>query len=298
MKPWVAAAGSVALAGAGALAWGLAEAHAFTVRQVSAAALPPGTRPVRVLHVSDLHFTPSQRDKVEWVRGLARWRPDLVVTTGDNLAHRDAVATAVEALEPLGGVPGLFVFGSNDYVEPSLKNPFTYFSGPSTVRRRSRALPTEDLRAAFVAWGWHDLNNSRARLRVGALDVTAVGMDDPHIGRDRMPASADPRGDVHLGVVHAPYTRALEALRGDGVDAMLAGHTHGGQVCVPGFGALVTNCDLDRARAKGLSAWPGLLGDGSSTPLHVSAGAGTSPYAPVRFACRPEATLLTLTARR
>jgi predicted MPP superfamily phosphohydrolase len=63
----------------------------------------------------------------------------------------------------------------------------------------------------------------------------------------------------------------------------------------------VTNCDLDRARASGLHGWPGARpdreGGEGSTWLHVSAGAGTSPYAQVRFACRPEATLMTLTAR-
>jgi len=73
----------------------------------------------------------------------------------------------------------------------------------------------------------------------------------------------------------------------DGADLVLAGHTHGGQLRVPGFGALVTNCDLDRRRARGLSTYEGSV-------LHVSAGLGTSPYAPIRFACPPEATLLTL----
>jgi predicted MPP superfamily phosphohydrolase len=64
---------------------------------------------------------------------------------------------------------------------------------------------------------------------------------------------------------------------------------------VPGFGALTTNCGIDRARASGLSLHPQLAPeDGRTAWLHVSAGLGTSPYAPVRFACRPEATLLTL----
>ena len=90
----------------------------------------------------------------------------------------------------------------------------------------------------------------------------------------------------------------------DGAGLVIAGHTHGGQLAVPLVGALVTNCDLDRRRAKGLSRWwPGadrgavVGGAADAAWLHVSAGLGTSPYAPVRFACRPEATLLTLTAR-
>ena len=61
----------------------------------------------------------------------------------------------------------------------------------------------------------------------------------------------------------------------------------------PGFGALVTNCDIPRQQVKGVSEWR----HGSRTAtLDVSAGLGTSIYAPVRFACRPEVSLLTLTA--
>ncbi len=89
----------------------------------------------------------------------------------------------------------------------------------------------------------------------------------------------------------------LDQFASDGYDATLAGHTHGGQVCLPGRGALVTNCDLEPARAKGLHRHPADAAPGvpGSSWLHVSAGLGTSPYAPVRFCCRPEATLLTLT---
>ena len=75
-----------------------------------------------------------------------------------------------------------------------------------------------------------------------------------------------------------------------GLPLVFAGHTHGGQVCVPGMGALVTNCDLDRKRAKGLSTHEGAA-------LHVSAGLGTNPYAPVRLACPAEATILHLVPR-
>jgi uncharacterized protein len=100
-----------------------------------------------------------------------------------------------------------------------------------------------------------------------------------------------------LGVTHAPYHRVTDAMASDGCSLVLAGHTHGGQLCVPGWGALVTNCDLAPGRAKGLSPHACDTEGSVATWLHVSAGLGTSPYAPIRFACPPEATLLTLLPR-
>jgi predicted MPP superfamily phosphohydrolase len=101
----------------------------------------------------------------------------------------------------------------------------------------------------------------------------------------------DASADVHIGVTHSPEPRILDGMASDGFTLLLAGHTHGGQVCVPGVGALVTNCGLDRRMAKGLHRWS------AGAWLHVSAGLGTHPTAPVRFACRPEATMLTLVPR-
>jgi len=283
---------ALAVAGAATLAWSLAEAHAFTLRRVTVPVLPPGSESLRILHLSDLHLTPGQRDKIAWVRALGAEPVDLVVTTGDNLGHALAVPPLLGAYEPLMRHPGLFVFGSNDYFGPRPKNPFAYFGGPSMLHREAVELPVEDLRAGLVAGGWTDVNNARALLTVNGVTIRVTGLDDPHIDRDELPSGRRPRADVTLGVVHAPYRDALQALVDDGAKLILAGHTHGGQVCVPGYGALVSNCDLDPRRAKGLSRWP----DADGAWLHVSAGLGTSPFAPVRLACRPEATILTLVA--
>ncbi|HEX7589717.1 MAG TPA: metallophosphoesterase [Demequinaceae bacterium] len=296
------AALGVAGIAAGGLAWGAVEARAFTTRHVRVPALAEGSGPIRVLHISDIHLMPSQRAKLRWLGTLADLKPDLVVNTGDNLAHPRAAGPLLDALGPLLALPGAFVHGSNDYFRAVPKNPFTYFRGPTSLRTGPAALPWEALTDAFVAAGWRDLRNARATMEVGGARVDLVGLDDPHIDRDRMPAASPGAGGarLRLGLVHAPYARALAALRDDGARVILAGHTHGGQVCIPGLGALVTNCDLDRRRARGLSGWPGARpdrpGGEGSVWLNVSAGIGTSPYARVRFACRPEASLLTLVA--
>lgn len=282
-------------AGAAALAVGYAaaiEPHAFVVREVTMPVLAPGSTPLRVLHLSDIHMRPGQRRKQEWLRELSQWEPDLVVNTGDNLAHPKAVPAVVQSLGDLLAVPGVFVFGSNDYFAPTLKNPAKYLTDRDH-RAHGKPLPWQDLRAAFTERGWLDLTHNRRELEVAGLVIAAAGVDDAHLERDRYDTIAGPpsaAANLTLGVTHAPYTRVLDRFAADGYQLVMAGHTHGGQLCLPFYGALVTNCDLDRSRAKGASSW------GAQTALHISAGIGTSPFAPLRFCCRPEATLLTLVA--
>jgi predicted MPP superfamily phosphohydrolase len=293
-----------ALAGLAGLAYAsVYEVNAFTLRRVEMPVLPAGSRPLKVLHLSDLHMTPWQRKKQRWIRDLARLEPDLVVNTGDNLAHRESVQVVLDAFGPLLDAPGVFVPGSNDYFSPVLKNPARYLL-PDDGRRVTWTprLPWSQLRASFEERGWVDLTNRRAELEVDGLRFAFVGVDDPHLEYDDLDAVAGPAdqdADVRVAVAHAPYLRVLDAFARDGYDAIFAGHTHGGQLCLPGKGALVTNCDLEPARAKGLHRHPAdsRPGDPGSAWLHVSAGLGTSPHAPVRFACRPEASLVTLTAR-
>ena len=286
---------AIAAASSAALAIGYAtliERNAFVVREETMPVLSPGSTPLRVLHLSDIHMRPQQRHKQAWLRELARWDPDLVVNTGDNLSHPKAVPAVVQSLGDLLAVPGVFVFGSNDYFAPELKSPSKYLTDPDH-RVHGEPLPWQDLRAAFNERGWLDLTHTRRDFDVAGLTIAAAGVDDPHIDRDRYDTIAgrpNPSANLSLGVVHAPYTRVLDRFAADGYQLVLAGHTHGGQLCLPFYGALVTNCDLDRSRAKGASHW------GAHTALHVSAGIGTSPFAPARFCCRPEATLLTLVA--
>jgi uncharacterized protein len=289
-----------ALAGAGLTAYALWEARQYTLRRVVVPVLPDGARPLRVLHLSDIHLVPSQRRKTEWLSALALLQPDLVVNTGDNLAHHDAVPALLDALGPLLDVPGVFVLGSNDYFSPRPRNPFRYLL-PDSGKRHTDVpqLPWRDLVARFASAGWVDLSNSRGALQVGDLTLAFAGVDDPHLRYDRLAdvaGAADPTADLRIGVAHAPYLRVLDAFARDGYDAILAGHTHGGQVCLPGGRALTTNCDIDNARARGLHRHPAASapGDPGSAWLHVSAGLGTSPYARIRVACRPEATLLTM----
>jgi len=286
-----AVAGLAGLAAGGLFYSTVIERNAFTLRHTTMAVLEPGATPLRVLHISDLHMMPRQHLKQAWLSELDALEPDLVVNTGDNLSHPAAVPAVVQSLGGLLSRPGLFVFGSNDYFGPKPKNPFKYFK-KNHKRTHGDPLPWQDLRAAFVERGWLDATHTIRELEVAGVRIAAAGVDDPHIERDRYETVAgrpNPLAHLRLGLTHSPEPRVLDSFADDGYDLVLAGHTHGGQLCLPFYGALVTNCHIDRSRVKGPSNW------GSTMKLHVSAGIGTSPYAPARFCCRPEASLLTLT---
>lgn len=301
------AAGAAIGAGALAAAWGvLVERNLFGVRHDILPVLPVDAQPLRVLHLSDIHMAPWQRGKVEWIRSLAELEPDLVVNTGDNIGHAEAYAALEHALAPFEGVPGVFVTGSNDFFGPVAKNPFTYFGGPSTRPKLHPDLDTDRM----LDWlesglGWTSLDNAAATTTLAGTTIEFFGTGDAHrewddLGalprlvddmREHLADADEPAAQLAIGVTHAPYRRVLDAFVTEGADLVFAGHTHGGQVRIPGLPALVTNCDIPPAQAQGLSVWRHA---GREAYLEVSAGLGTSIYAPVRFACPPEAVVVDL----
>ena len=301
--------GTSAAAGGALFAYAaIVERNWFALRNYEVPVLPEGSGPLRLLHISDAHLTPGRHRLMSWIRSLDSLEPDFVVNTGDSIAHRQSAQPFLDALGPLLDRPGAFVFGSNDLYSPVPKNPARYLWRTSALdhSRHLTDLPWAELGAGMTAGGWLDVNNRRGRVKAGDIDIEVAGVHDSHIDQDRydqVAGPADPSADVHLGLLHSPEPEVLDRFAADGFGLLLAGHTHGGQVCLPWFGALVTNCGIDRSRASGLHRHPAGPGNspagaGPQRPwLHVSAGLGTSPWAPVRLCCRPEATLLTLVPR-
>lgn len=250
----------------------------------------PKLKGLRVLHISDLHFAPGQRQKKAFIEELAELKPDLVVNTGDNLGHKQAISAALAALAPLGSFPGVFVNGSNDYRSPSFRNPLKYLAGPSKVTSE-RNLDTDRFVTELENFGWLNLNNQEGELELAGVKLGFLGLDDPHENLDDLASLPKQKSrlthfDYLIGVAHAPYHRVIDAFSAQGANFMFSGHTHGGQICLPGKKAIITNCDLEKEFASGLSAW------GNGMILHVSSGAGHSTHAPVRLFCPPSATLI------
>lgn len=305
-----AALGAAAAVGAAAFAWGsLVERNRFTVRHEFVPVLDAGARQLTVLHLSDLHLAPWQQNKQDWVRSLSVLEPDLVVVTGDNLGHADAHDALEYTLAPFAGIPGFFVNGSNDYFGPTFKNPLRYFASPSEHVHEAEHLDTARMERFFEqTLGWSNLNNAATSTTIKGTALEFFGVNDAHREWDELgslPGLIDSMREeeswsgvhgtppVAIGLTHAPYQRVLNSFVTNGAELIFAGHTHGGQVRIPGLPALVANCDIPRDQASGLSVWHHAH---RSAFLNVSAGLGTSIYAPVRFACPPEAVLVTLTA--
>jgi predicted MPP superfamily phosphohydrolase len=279
--------------------WGvIVERNQFTVVREELGILKPGSKPIRVLHISDIHMAPWQRRKQTWISNLTKLSPDLVVNTGDNLGHRDAIRPTLKSLENLMKVPGVFVNGSNDYHSPELRNPIAYLTKPSTPSHKE-LIDSKKLTDPFEASGWKNLNNNQGTLTIQGPRIGFLGLDDPHdeladfgsLAKQKQKLGSP---DLLIGVAHAPYLRVLQEFSSEGVELAFAGHTHGGQVCLPKIGALVTNCDLPTKMAKGLSRHEFKK---RTVFLNVCAGLGTSIFAPIRLFCKPEVRLLTLVAK-
>lgn len=321
-----------------ALGAGLVHAHQHKLRRRTVLLPHAATSNIdslRILHISDPHLLVTNKKRRAFIRDLALTEPDLVIITGDLISHDTAIDAIVDDLGPLLKVPGAFVFGSNDYYAPAPKNPFAYLwrntsephdkTGETSSEKKSIRLDSKRLRTRLAEHGWLDLTNRRGQLEVRGWTLNFVGVDDPHIGRDRMPArdtatsgSGTASGRViNVALTHAPYTHVLDAMVDDGAHMIFAGHTHGGQVNLPIYGALVTNCDIEKRFANGMFRWPvkanddelPIKGDGAiigwdaagddgtnvdcheerSAVVHLSAGLGTSPFVPIRTFCSPEA---------
>jgi predicted MPP superfamily phosphohydrolase len=265
----------------------LIERRWYRLRGYDLAILPPdGPERLDLLHLSDLHFVRGDAGKARFLATLPA--ADVTVVTGDLLAEPEAVETAVAALRAnRGRLASWFVLGSNDYFVPKPLNYFAYLRR-NRKRRLAEGGRWRELIAQLGADGWIDLTNSRRAVALDGLAVELLGLDDAHIRWHDLRVAPRERSGFGIAVMHspdsAPETAAL------GYDLLLAGHTHGGQVCLPLVGALVTNCSMPRRLAEGLIRMGPAI-------VHTSRGLGTSKYAPFRFWCRPEATMLRLRRR-
>ncbi len=272
---------------AGAIAYPFVEARWYRVNVLDAS-WARGGPPLDILHVSDTHLTARDNTAISFLRSLPRKIsvPDLVIATGDLIEDNSGIAPVTDALNALPAKLGrYYILGSHDYYQSRFQSYLKYFTRPDGSRRSRRA-DTRELERRLEGAGWVSLTNGTGRLETDHGLIRLGGVDDPYLDPHTTGHIERSRDEVlAIGLAHSPDVASEWAL--NGFDIVFAGHTHAGQVRFPGIGALVTNSDLPAALAGGLHR----IGD---TWLHVSPGLGTGRFAPIRFNCRPEVTLLHL----
>ena len=284
------------------------ERNWFALRRCDVPVLPAGRG--AAAGAAHLRRAPDARPPPADVLGQVAGRPGSPTwwsTPAIPSPTREAVEPFLDALGPLLDRPGVFVYGSNDLYLAGAEEPAALSVADSSHRARPGRpdLPWAELGAGMTAAGWLDVNNRRGRVKAGRPRHRGgrrarLAHQARPLRRDRR--AGGPGADLRLGVMHSPEPAgARQVHRGRLRPAAGGPHPRRPGPRCPGYGALVTNCGIDRERVSGLHrhpAAPPQPAEPDSRPwLHVSAGLGTSPWAPVRFACRPEATLLTLVPR-
>ena len=242
-----------------------------TTTRVPTARLPPGHRGVRIVHLSDVHSDPTPRLEERLPAVVASLHPDLVVFTGD-AANSPAGLPIFRAL-----------LGKLARIAPTF-----------AVKGNWDAWYFRDL-DRFAGTGGRELDGDHASLDVGGVTVHVAGAAFDHPELVDAAVRELPADGLAIVLYHAHFPDLVAPEHAPRVDLFCAGHVHGGQVALPGYGALITFSRFGKRFERGL--YPDA--DGFGLPLYVSRGIGMEGVGTprVRFASRPEVAVIQLVPR-
>ncbi len=283
-------------AGSALYAWWESTAVEITRRPLYVPDLPPGLDGLRVLHISDTHFPESADSVGRFLELIWPLEYDLIVCTGDYVETAAGWNAAGDALTQLRAPFGVYAsLGAHDYCAPvrTLGSWLQFNSDRLRHRRRRMVNPApfvERLEAAGIVVlrnEWRSAEIGGELVRIAGAGDASVGM--AHLERALPPADLTP-ASFQMLLTHSPDAVFRLSPSSREPRLVFCGHTHGGQIRVPGWGAPVRHSNLvTRERAAGVFHPYGPEGP----QVIVSRGFGTA-FVPFRFACRPELGLYEL----
>ncbi len=286
---WVGALG----VGAALYAWWESTAVELTERRLTLPDLPPGLEGLRILHVSDTHFPASGDSVGRFLEQIWHLDYDLVCCTGDYVETSAGWDSAGDALTQLRAPFGVYAtLGAHDYCQPvRTVDEWVSFNTDRLIGSPRRFVNPSPFVERLEEAGVVVLRNEWRSLEVGGELVRIGGAGDDSVRMARLESAVPPPGGFSMLLTHSPDAALrLPSLTDGGPSLVLSGHTHGGQIRVPGWGAPLRHSRLTRRdQASGVF-------DLNGSRVVVSRGFGTA-HVPLRFACRPEIGLITLTRR-
>jgi uncharacterized protein len=229
--------------------------------RINSSKLPRGSQPVRIVHISDLHSDPKPRLERRLAQAIAAERPDIIVFTGDSVNSPAGLPVFRECLTEVAKIAPTFVVKGN-------WDAWYWFQ--------------LDL---FEGTGVHELNGNSFQVNVNGLPIWVAGVSVENERMMEQAISSIPPNAFKIFLYH--YPDLIREVAKEKVDLYCAGHTHGGQVALPLYGAIVT------LSKYGKQYEAGLYREGE-TWLYVNRGIGMEGgYSPrVRFWARPEVTVI------
>ena len=236
----------------------------------------------RILHISDLHLAEPESHKIDFIRKITDDDFDLIILTGDVFENHTGLPYVENLLSRRPRLGAYAVLGNHDYYDYKMFHK-TVGRMIKTYRQPKEKRDVEPFVQALQNGGFDVLRNESRSLKEHGLHI--IGIDYPGIKENELVRLADqaPEHHLKLAIFHLP--RNLHHISKAGIQLALGGHTHGGQVRIPGYGPLFTDSELGRHEASGLIR----KGD---TAFHISRGLGADPRSNIRFFCPPAATII------
>lgn len=254
----------IAAVGVGCVGYGFIEPYRLSISRVTVptSKLAQGLQPIRIVHLSDIHSDATVRLEKEIPAVVAGMKPDLICFTGDAFNSSSGIPNFRALMSALTRIAPTFVVQGN-------------------WDRRSwrRFRPTEGLNLT-------ELNGTAIRAEIRGTPVWISGLATNNVERLTETLNAVPRDQLSVFLFH--YPDLIVDVAGKGPDLYLAGHTHGGQIALPLFGAILTRSKFGKRYEAGLYRE-------QETYLYVSRGIGMGSGLPrVRFLAPPEVVVLDL----
>lgn len=229
--------------------------------QLASPKLATATRPIRMAHISDLHCDPVERVENKLIATLQQVKPDLIVFTGDTMNRANSLPVLKQTLKQFVAIAPTFVVKGNWDV--------WYY-------------PTLDL---FGGTGVKELNNEAVKFDVAGTSLWLIGSPIAKLPKFDQAFANVPSDAYKVLLYHFPDELAEAQKRR--VDLYCAGHTHGGQIALPLYGALITFSKFGKKYESGL------FHEGE-TWMYVNRGIGCEGTPHFRFFARPEVTMIEL----